>query len=770
MRLKRFIAVSTLLLLCALRAVACGPCPIVLPADYDLYRLLPYYAELKEPADGRMQTNCRLWMEAVPGTKYDEVRQAIYEFNLADWQRVERGEDCGNAFCRKLIANKDNDAVRLLVWSKYYEQWSEQMRSPWYYGCGMDDGGLDIDKIVAVASQAKGRYADRYLLLAMKCLYRSGRNEDCEALWKKRQSVLKKGFLRDQAEGYLAACLNRMGRKQEAVDIYSRLGDAASLQLIQDDKVAVFEQVMRYRPNSPFFPMALQRVLFVVENYTVDNRFSSYTLDSLQLRRLLDVASRAGKDPRVKNQPMWRYAAACLLDHMGRQREALAMVEGLTSTDDFLNASIRTLRIYLHSCLDAIDARYEQRLFADLQWLDSRMKVEWEGLDSTSRYIMLHIGDYDNCFRTVYANDALRRIVLRKGGLADRFAAAGRTNRALQLANMADNRFFQLTGNSVLKAFRTPGPLSVEYDWIDDETRSYDGYGPTVVRAVLRTKLDFSDITWLPWNFRYQFYPGYNMHDFSNRLFLRVDLMNADKLAGYWQQVLKPSDKMGQWLNERGYVEKDYWYDIIGTHLLRELRYEEAYRWLAKVSPQYQQCLNTDEYMRFDPFEYGEVETGRVDNYKVNSAKRLADLQRQSREAASPDDRADALLTLSIALSNMFNLNESFTGRCWPLVSYGFDYFDGQLSDWYGDEDPRDNRYLQPYMAADDAVMPYARQAKKEAQRLRKEAFRTYADPERKAQALRRVYEYTYLMQHLANTPTGQDIARHCDKWKDYRR
>ena len=44
------------------------------------------------------------------------------------------------------------------------------------------------------------------------------------------------------------------------------------------------------------------------------------------------------------------------------------------------------------------------------------------------------------------------------------------------------------------------------------------------------------------------------------------------------------------------------------------------------------------------------------------------------------------------------------------------------------------------------------------------------ADPERKAQALRRVYEYTYLMQHLANTSTGQDIARHCDKWKDYRR
>ena len=71
-------------------------------------------------------------------------------------------------------------------------------------------------------------------------------------------------------------------------------------------------------------------------------------------------------------------------------------------------------------------------------------------------------------------------------------------------------------------------------------------------------------------------------------------------------------------------------------------------------------------------------------------------------------------------------------------------------------------------MLADDAAAPYVERAEKQASQLRKKAFATYTDPERKAQALRRVYEYTYLMQHLANTPTGQDIARHCDKWKDY--
>ena len=100
----------------------------------------------------------------------------------------------------------------------------------------------------------------------MKCLYRSGRSEDCEALWKKRSGVMKNSHLSDQAEGYLAACLHRLGRTKEAIAIYARLGDAASLQFLEDDKVEVFEQVLRSHPNSPFFPMALQRVLFVMEN------------------------------------------------------------------------------------------------------------------------------------------------------------------------------------------------------------------------------------------------------------------------------------------------------------------------------------------------------------------------------------------------------------------------------------------------------------------------------------------------------------------------
>lgn len=760
MKLKRFIAASTLFF-CALRAVACGPGPTVLPDDCDLYRILPYYAELREPDYGRVEANCRAWMKVVPNVSEASVRQAVYDFSLADWQRVQQGDDRGNTFCRHLLDTHDTDAVRLLVWSKYYEQWSEQMRSPWYYGCGFDDGGLDIDTIADIAATYRGRYADRYLLLAMKCLYRSGRSEDCEALWKKRSGVMKNSHLSDQAEGYLAACLHRLGRTKEAIAIYARLGDAASLQFLEDDKVEVFEQVLRSHPNSPFFPMALQRVLFVMENYTVDSRFTSYSLDDSQLRRLLALATRAGRDPRVKNQAMWRYTAACLLDHMGRRREALSRLNGVMAKDEFLDASIRILRIHLHSKLDRIDDRYEQQLFADLQWIDSRMQHEWNTLDSATRYRLSHFdgfGGYNYIYRTIYSYDALRRIVLGGGGLADRFIRAGRTTRAIQLANMADNRFFQISNNIIIKYNRSGSAAKMYYSYTPgDEFNSYDAYGFDII------DIDTSHME------NYTMDEGrFNSHDFSNRLFVRVDRLSADKLANYWKTVEEPSTYMDSWLNERGYTNTDYWHDIIGTHFLREMRFGEAHRWLAQVDPKYQQCLNTEPWMQYDPFQYGKVKMDRTDNYKVRCAKRLMELEHQSLESASPDDRADAMLTISIALGNMFNLNESFDGHCWPLVCYGYNGLDGWLSDWW-EGDVLEDRYMSSYLLADDAVVPYARQAKKKAQKLRKEAFATYVTPERKAQALRRVYEYTYLMKHLADTPTGQDIARHCDRWKDYR-
>ena len=776
MKSKRYIIASFLLV--ALRAAACGPGPFVLPDDCDLYRLMPYYAELREPADGRVEANCRAWMAAVPGVTQEAVRQAVYDFTLLDWQRVLRGDDRGNAFCRKLLLTRDVDAIRLLVWSKYYEQWSAAMRSPWYYGAGLDDGGLDIDRIARLAASHRGRYADRYVLLAMKCLYRSGRSEECVALWKDAEEVMRGSHLRDQAEGYYAACLNRMGRKKEAVEVYARLGDAASLQLLQDDKAAVFEQVMRSRPNSPFFPIALQRVLFVVENYSVDNRFTCYDLDKKQLQRLLKLATSAGSDPRVKNQAMWRYTAACLLDHEGRQREALKMLDGAETQDEFLSNAIRILGIYLHSRLDAIDDGYEQRLFADLQWMDNLMQQEWVALDSVERYRLAHSNGFGynfDIYRTLYSYDALRRIVLSSGGLADRFVKAGRTVRAIQLANMADNRFFQITDNQTIK-FARSRRASLYAGYVrDDENRTYNGYG----FSVYDTDTTHMDEYWTLME------DMFNSHDFSNSLFVHIDRMGADVLADYWNNVETRRDGMDRWLNERGYIDSNYWRDIVGTHLLREVRFEEAERWLAKVSPAYQLCLNTRVWMNYNPFSYEkellkrftmpfthEVYVIGAANYKLNYARRMAKLERKAQEAASPDDRADALLTLSIALRN------AFSERCWPLVAYGYTSYGGFVDDtkyypferWDGSQclSPFEDQYCLAGDMASSAVAPWAVRAERRAAEWRKEAFATYRDRDRIAQAYRRTSQFAYLMHHYADTPTGQEVARRCDEWKDY--
>lgn len=781
------LGMAVLLLLVSLRASACGPGPLVVPDDFDLYRLLPYYAELQEPADGRREANCRAWQRSLGGTlPLEAIRQAVYDLSLRDWLLVQQGDDRGNAFCQKLLATRDTAAIQLLLWSKYYEAWSLQMRSPWYYGCGLDDCSFDLDSVLAASTyyieMKNWKYRDRYLLLALKCLYRSGRGEEGIALWRRHKGLLRGSHLHDQAEGYYAACLNRMGHRREALDVYSRLGDAASLQLLLDDKVEVFERVLRHRPNSPFFPMALQRVLFVAENYTTSSDFTPYSLDSLQLRRLANLCRLAGSDVRVKNKPMWRYAAACLLDRQGRRREALALVENLRSSDDFLNTSIRVLRLHLHARLDPVNDAYEQRLLRDLRWLDARMQQEWAAADSATRFRLSHIDGFGynyTVFRTVYSYDALRRIVLGEGGLYDRFRSAGRTTRALQLANMADNRFLQITQNPIVPLCRAGESKQELYGAELDDAPSYNYYYNWF--SVYLTDTTGFDNTFQ----RIDHYNPirdfdgegnrrdsyFNAHDFSNIFFIRADRLGADVLAEYYHHVEKPADATDRWINERGYTDADYWRDIVGTHYLREMRFAEAYDWLRQVSDGYANRLNTTPWIQYDPLEYDGVALRPADRtgYKLRFAMAMGHQETYMKEKPDPNDRADAMLQLSIGLRNAFSY------RAWPLVAYGYGGF---YSYWPEDKNHYDDPFWEeewlgwysPYMMADDAVVPYVEAAEKRAATLRKQAFATYTDPERKAQALRRVREYTYLMKNYANTPTGQDIARHCDRWKDYLR
>ncbi|MBR1550278.1 MAG: hypothetical protein IJ634_06535 [Bacteroidales bacterium] len=774
------LCVLGVLLLLSARALACGPDPIVVPDDCDLYRILPYYAELQEPDYGRREANCLAWQRTLGGRIPEaSIRQAIYDFTLRDWLLVQQGDARGNAFCQHLLDTRDTDAVRLLVWSKYYEDWSEQMRSPWYYSCGMDQAdGIDVDTIAAVAAAYRGRYEDRYVLLAMKCLYRSDRNEECDALWQKRKGALRGSHLSDQAEGYRAACLNRMGHKREAIDIYSRIGDAASLFLLVPDRVEVFERVLRNRPNSPFFPVALQRVLFVAENYVTGNEMTLYDLDSVQLRRLAEIARLAGNDSRVRDHALWRYTAACLHDHLGEPRKALSLVANLSSKDDFLNTSIRVLRMRLHARLDPINDAYEQRLLAELRWLDGRMQQEWAAADSATRFRLSHIDGFGynySVYRTVYANDALRRIVLAKDGLYDRFRRAGRTTRALQLANMADNRFLQISQNPIVALCRAGESEQELYCSDIEDAPSYNAYY-SWFPVYLTDTTGFTN----PFSRMVHYNPlrdfegedtrrgsYFNAHDFSNILFIRADRLGADALAEYYRRVEKPTDATDRWLNERGYTDADYWRDIIGTHCLREMRFAEAYDWLRQVGDGYADRLNTTPWMQYDPLEYDAVAITPADRhgYKLRFAMVMGHQETYMQEKPDPNDRADAMLQLSIGLRN------AFSNRAWPLVAYGYsgfytygDDYDAPLweDEWLG--------WYCPYMIADDAAVPYAEAAEKRAANLRHQAFATYTDPDRKAQALRRVREFTYLMHHYANTPTGQDIARHCDQWKDYRR
>lgn len=79
-----------------------------------------------------------------------------------------------------------------------------------------------------------------------------------------------------------------------------------------------------------------------------------------------------------------------------------------------------------------------------------------------------------------------------------------------------------------------------------------------------------------------------------------IDSIGIDNAIRYAQRTNRPQNDFDRFLNARGYIGKDYLYDILGTQCLRNMRYKEALEYLGNVSIAYKNHPNL--YMEFDPF------------------------------------------------------------------------------------------------------------------------------------------------------------------------
>lgn len=240
----------------------------------------------------------------------------------------------------------------------------------------------------------------------------------------------------------------------------------------------------------------------------------------------------------------------------------------------------------------------------------------------------------------------MRRILLAE--VCPRMIKSGKTTRALQLANMADNRLLNIVNRHEI------------CDWMDDK----------VVHSYTMSS--------------YRYSTNFNPHDYSNSFFEMIDSLGVNEAIRYVERVDKPQNEFDRFLNNCGYIGSDYLNDIVGTQCLRYMRYQEALEYLGKVSESYKTHHNV--YMAYDPFSAEPKAIKMKTDFRYDFAREMHSLERGINLTTEPNRKALLMVKYAIGIRNSFDW-------CWGLTQYyrGTSYW-GQVCekrDWENDENTK---------------------------------------------------------------------------------
>lgn len=716
--LKYTLAVSLLAALWpAVPALGCWG-PWYLPKGYYMYRVVDNAEE-----DGAVfsqfnlnaESNCREWQhrtsQSIPLT---DIYQAVYKMSLEEFEAFHNeswGYGGNNAFL-KWLSHGRWDEMNFLLFAKITEDVRGRQNSRWYYPSMRTGAKMSLEEIVDQALNYRGPLRDRYLLQAVRAMFSLRRYTDCIALWNKEASLLpKECVVRQLILPYIAGAEYRMKNYDKAVSYFYEAGDFASMIACSDvnppaSTVEAIERIYQQEPNCSHFPEMLQRLVHTAEP---DGTFYRKELVKDEHRQLIRLAVRIAQEGKAHNTAMWYYTAAFIEDLDGHPVEAsklLARAEQSYGTE-FIKESVKVMRIYLDAKIMPYDQGYETLLFKQLQWLDQKIadNITPKVREQTSEYYDLscNISYY-------YWNDMMRRIILAE--VCPRMIVSGKTIRALQLANMADNRLLGLVD---CKTYHKETHVKGRVEWV--ETTS----------SMSEFRRDKN--MWSP--------------DYSNSFFEMIDSVGIDKAIAYRNRIERPVGTFDRFLNGRGYVDMEYINDIVGTQCLRTMRYGDAVTYLGHIGRSFEGHLNTEIY--WDPFSYERRDIKDKSDFKYRFAREMCMLEQEMNKTTDPDRKAEAMIRYATGMRNSFD-------RCWPLTQYyrGTSYF-GQVQekrDWENE--------------------PEAIRAKKRSTELFKTACALFTNRELAAETLYEFNQYRTVAEKYPETEIGQYVCGHCDNLYDY--
>lgn len=715
MKYLKYFLFNVALSLVAKEAMACWH-PWYTPGGYYIYRVCdPELQFLPDEHYPNAWRNCKEWQNLTSSSiSLEEINEVVYKMELEDFEAVckNRGIAYENRFI-DWMCKKDTAILNFLHLAKTNEYIRVKRNSRWYYPSMKIGAEMTIEEVVQKALCAKDdRLRDRYLLQAVRALFSMSKFEECIELWENEVSHLPEdNLMRQMIQPYIAGAEFHTNNTEKAMKYFAQLGDVQSMLFCAGragerlSTVDAIKLVCEYAPESHYIPQTLQSY---IRKLSPDGEFYyTYEMGNRHRAEILELSTlclEMAQNDRSTNPAMWYYTAAFLADLNNETAKAIKLLKQAenSKSSSFIDESIKVFRIHLDAKMLAYDAVYEERLFKQLKWLDTKIcdnMTEDVCKETACGYKLF------NCESYYYWNDMMRRILL--ADVCPRMIASGKTTRALQLANMADNRLLNLVNKYEI------------YDWREDKVTHY--YSMT----------------------GYRYSNNFNLHDYSNHFFEMIDSLGVETAIKYVQRVKKPESEFDRFLNSRGYTGEDYLNDILGTQCLRNMRYREAVEYLGTVSEAYKNHHNL--CMIYDPFSIEQKRINLKTDFRYEFAREMYSLEQAIGLTTEPNRKALLMVNYAIGIKNSFD-------RCWPLTQYyrGTSFW-GQACekrDWERDK--------------------YTTMARVKVKELIKSACRMFTDDEIAAETNYILCNFRIVAEKYPDTEKGILVKGKCDNLYDY--
>lgn len=701
------------------------------PNGYRMYRVCEADAEPTIDAGGfnrSSEKNCRAWQRLTSNSiPLKDIYDVVYKMPLTEFVQMynNRNTVYENQFAQ-WITKRDTSILEFLYVAKNNEYVRAKRNSRWYYPTMNIDAPMTLEQVVERSIAAKKtKLGDRYLLQAVRALFSLGRYSECIDIWNKYASKLPKdNLMRQLILPYIAGAEYRVNNSERALEYLAEIGDVHSILYCkgrageQLTTQQALELVCQYAPNSDYVVKTLQEYVNLLESDGTENGYyrgepvvEPGRAELIESLRALCLSMAV--DSRVETPALWYYTAAILSDIIGESQRAsqlLSKAQKAKSTR-YLDESMKVMRIYLDAKLSKYDSAYEAKLYEQLRWLDSKI------VNNITKNVRTHTieGFYLNSgIGYYYWNDMMRRIVL--SVLCPRLVQIGKTTRAMQLANMADNRLLGIVDSKNLSGYVVENGNWI-YKTVDDITMREYRYAEN----------------------------QYNQHDYSNYFFELIDSLDVNCAIRYHQVTVNPKSDFDRFLNSRGYTGSDYINDIVGTHCLRQMRYKQAVKYLKRVSREYtRNHLNV--VIKSDPFSITDKHKSEPCYSKYDFATQMYALEQSINRATDPNAKARDMFKFAVGLRNSF-------GRCWSYTQY----YKGEL--FWGCVSPKRDWQTDKYTTA----------AKDYAQKLFNRALTTANDSQLLSEMNYNLCNFKTVAEKYPDTELGIFVRGSCDKLVDYK-